>query len=255
MGYYEDMKNYFRGFFTNQFVPLAIIIGVALIITGAIGSWAAVAIKNSADTLTVTGSATADVTADSAQWTIAAQRSAFQDSIPEATTQVLADTKKIIAFLTKAGVPVASTTIGAVHTDMDYSYSKTDPNTPSRYVVSQEVTIASDDPKLIQRLSQDTTPLSNQGLTLNVSDPQYLISNLPQYRVSLAGAAMQDAKARAAELVKNAGQSVGRLRSASTASVQVMSQGSIDVSDSGTYDTSTIDKTVMVSVRATFSVN
>jgi hypothetical protein len=248
------MKTYLRAFVTNQFFPLALVVGAAIIIAGAIGAGAAVAIKNAGDTLTVTGSATADVTADSARWTLSAQRGAFESGVPQATTQVLSDTKKIVAFLTAAGIPAASTTVSAVHSNMDYSYSKTDPNTPSRYIVSQDVTVSSNDPELIQRLSQDTTPLSNQGVQLSVSDPQYLISNLPQYRISLAGSAMQDAKARATQLVKNTGQSVGRLRSASTASVQVMAQGSMDVSDYGTYDTSTIDKTVMVTVRATFSV-
>lgn len=252
--YDSGMNNSSVSFFKNPFLPLAVVLGIAIIIVGIIGSWTAVVIKNASDTLTVTGSATQDVQADSAKWTITAQESAYQDGIPAATEQVLADAKKVQNFLVNAGIPMASTTLGAVHTNVDYSYSKTD-GSPTRYMISQDVTVSSDNPQLIQRLSQDTTPLTNQGLTLQVQDPQYLISNLPQYRVSLAGAAMKDAQARAAELVKNTGQSVGRLRSASTASVQVMAQGSMDVSDYGTYDTGTIDKTVMVSVRATFSVN
>ena len=92
------------------------------------------------------------------------------------------------------------------------------------------------------------------GIFLTVQDPEYFISDLPSYRVSLAGQAMSDAKARAEQLVKESHQSVGRLRAASTAAVQVMSADSINVSDYGTYDTSTINKTVMVSVHATFSV-
>ncbi len=36
--------------------------------------------------------------------------------------------------------------------------------------------------------------------------------------------------------------------------VQVLSEGSIDVSDYGTYDTSKIDKEVMITVKTTFGL-
>lgn len=249
------MKDFFARFRDNQFVPLGILLGVAFVLVGIIAAWTAVDIKNAANTLTVTGSATADVTADTATWTLTANRSGFASDLPGATAQVLSDAKDIQSFLVKAGVPASAITIGAVHTNQDYSYYKADQNAPSRYVVSQDVTVASSSPELIQKLSQDTSALTNQGLMVTTQDPQYFISDLPQYRISLAAAAMKDARARAVELVKTTHQSVGPLRAASTASVQVMAANSMNVSDYGTYDTSTIDKTVMVSVRATFGVN
>ena len=247
------MKN-LKKFWDNQFVPAGLLLGVSLVVTALIASWTAVSIKNASDTLTVTGSATANVTADSAKWVLTASRTAVASSIPAATAQVLADTRRIQAFLVQAGINEASTTIGAVHTNQDYSSYKTDQNSPTRYVVSQDVSASSDDPQLIQKLSQDTSALTDMGIFLTVQDPEYFISDLPSYRVSLAGQAMSDAKARAEQLVKESHQSVGRLRAASTAAVQVMSADSINVSDYGTYDTSTINKTVMVSVHATFSV-
>ncbi len=241
-------------FFNNQFVPVGAILGLALIIAALIGAWTAITVKNANNTLTVTGSATANVSADTAKWTVTDNRTVFQADIPSATTQVIADTKLITAFFTDAGISASNITLGAVHTNQDYSYMKSDVNTPTQYTVSQSVTVTSDNPKLIQKLSQNTSSLTDKGLILNVQDPQYFLSNLPQYRISLAGAAMQDARARAEQIVKGSG-SVGPLRSASTGAVQVMAANSIDVSDFGTYDTSTIEKTVMVTVRATFSVN
>ncbi len=249
------MNNRFARFWENQFVPLGLLLGAALVIVGLIGSWTAISIKNANDTLTVTGSATANVTADSAKWTLTANRTAVAAGVPAATEQVLADAKKIEKFFAAAGIPSSEVTLGAVHTNQDYSKYSNDPSAPTSYIVSQDVTVSSADPQLIQRLSQDTSALTNQGIMLTSQDPQYLLSDLLQYRISLAGAAMQDAKARATQLVKDSGQSVGRLRSASTAAVQVMARDSLNVSDYGTYDTSTIDKTVMVTVRATFAVN
>ncbi len=241
-------------FFNNQFVPVGALLGVALVIAALIGSWTAIVVKNANNTLTVTGSATQNVSADTAKWTITDNRTAFQAELPSATNQVIADAKIITAFLTHAGISAADITLGAIHTNQDYSYVKSNVNSPTRYVVSQNVTVTSNNPELIQSLAQNTSSLTNQGLILNVQDPQYLISNLPQYRISLAGAAMQDARARAEQIVKGSGESVGPLRSASTGAVQVMAADSIDVSDFGTYDTGTINKTVMVTVRATFAV-
>lgn len=248
-----DMNNRYMQFWDNQYVPVGVVLGLALIIVGIIAAWAAISIKNANDTLTVTGSATANVSADTAVWTVSPTRSAVESAVPQATEGVIADAAKTVAFFKNAGIPADKITVGAVHTDQDYTYSQ-QPGEPKRYVVRQDVTVAGD-PLAIQKLAQDTTKLTNQGIILTTQDPQYYISTLPDYRVSLAGEAVKDAKARAAEIMKNTNQSVGRLRSASTASVQVMAANSINVSDYGTYDTSTIDKTVMVTIRATFGVD
>jgi hypothetical protein len=247
------MNNRLTKFFENQFVPLGIVLGLAFVLVGIIGAWTAISIKNASDTLTVTGSATANVSADTATWTVSPTRSALETTLPQATAGVIADAAKVAAFFKSAGIPAEKITIGAVHTDQDYSYSQ-EAGAPKRYLVRQDVTVAGD-PLLIQKLAQDTSKLTNQGIVLVAQDPQYFISSLPQYRVSLAGDAVKDAKARAEKIVESTGQSVGRLRAASTASVQVMAANSIDVSDYGTYDTSTIDKTIMVTIRATFGVN
>ena len=70
--------------------------------------------------------------------------------------------------------------------------------------------------------------------------------------MALIGKAVQDAKARAESIAKSTGQSVGALKSASSGVVQVMAPNSVDISDYGSYDTSTIDKQIMVTARATF---
>jgi hypothetical protein len=72
--------------------------------------------------------------------------------------------------------------------------------------------------------------------------------------VSLVGQAIADAKARAVQIAKAGGSSVGALKSASSGVVQVLAPSSTNVEDYGSYDTSTIEKEVMVTARATFYV-
>lgn len=240
-------------FFDNQFVPLGIVLGGAFLLVGIIASLTALSIRNASNTLSVTGSAQIQATADTATWTISATRSTYEGSTGGAIASVSADAKTISAYLVKSGVSVENITLGSVHTDQDYSYAQ-DAGAAKRYVVHQDVTVASSSPMLIQNLSQNTQVLANQGVIFTTQDPQYFISTLPTLRVSLIGDAVKDAKARAQQIVKNTGQSVGRLQSASSGVVQVLAGNSTDISDYGSYDTSTIDKKVMVTVRAVFVV-
>ena len=50
------------------------------------------------------------------------------------------------------------------------------------------------------------------------------------------------------------GNSVGAIKSASSGVVQVLAPNSVEVSDYGQYDTSKIDKEIMVTVKATFEI-
>ena len=92
------------------------------------------------------------------------------------------------------------------------------------------------------------------GANLSPEQPQYYISTLPQLRVSLLGAAIKDAKARASAIAQSGGSSVGALETASSGVVQVLAPNSTNVEDYGQYDTSSIDKQVTVTVRANFYV-
>ncbi|MFZ1987482.1 MAG: SIMPL domain-containing protein [Minisyncoccia bacterium] len=240
-------------FWENQFVPLGVLLATGLIVVGAIVSVTAISIKNASNTISVTGSATTQVSADTAKWTVSAARSVLEDGIPAATTVVIGDVTKISMFFKNAGIAEDAITLGVVHTDQDYSYSQ-DANVPKRYIVRQDVTVSSNDPARIQQLAQNLSALTNQGVIFSIQDPQYYVSTLPDLRISLIGEAVKDAKMRTEQIVKNTGQSVGRLQSASSGVVQVLAGDSVDVSDYGTYDTSTIDKKVMVTIRATFFV-
>jgi hypothetical protein len=73
-------------------------------------------------------------------------------------------------------------------------------------------------------------------------------------RVALLSEAIKDAKARAQAIASESGRSIGVLRNASSGVVQVLPQGGIDISDYGMYDTQSLNKEVMVTVRATFEL-
>ncbi len=227
------------------------VLAIGLVIAAIIAAYAFYGVHALSNTLTVTGSATATSTADTAKLTVTVSRMAAEDAISSTQTRVAADTAAVAAFYTRNGINAEAIETGTIAADREYSSNEF---APRRYTVRQDITITSNDPELVQKLSKDVADLSSRGIFLYVNPPQYYISNLPELRVQLIGEAVKDAKARAESIAENAGQSVGRLQSAASGVVQVMSPNSIEVADYGSYDTSSIEKTVMVTTKAVFLV-
>jgi len=80
------------------------------------------------------------------------------------------------------------------------------------------------------------------------------LSATPSRGIKLLGEASQDARKRADEIVKNAGGSVGEVRSAQMGVLQITEPNSTEVSGTGRYDTSTIEKDISAVVTVTFGV-
>ena len=235
----------------RPFVLPALVLGACLMLGTIIASSTFYSVRSLDNVISATGSATQDVKADRVKWTVSVYRTAAESEVPAAYTSVAADTATVEQFLKKQGIDAPNITESAVFSDQDYSGNS---GGPKRYNVHQDITINSGDVEKIAQLSKDITALVAQGVLVSPQAPEYYVSNLPDLRVSLLGKAVQDAKARANQLVLGSGSHVGKLRGASSGVVQVLTPNSTNISDYGNYDTSTINKTVMVTARATFSV-
>lgn len=227
----------------------AAVLALGIIVAAWIGAYAFTSVRAADNTIQVTGSATQRVEADTAKWTVSVSRVATQEGIGAATSRVADDAQQVINFFHAAGITAENITVTPVFADQNYS---SDANAPTRYNVHEDVTLQSDDPALVDKLSKQISALAQKGILVSPQSPEYYVSTLPQLRVALIGRAVQDAKARALEIASSTGQHVGALKSSSSGVVQVMAPNSVDVSDYGSYDTRTIDKQVMVTARATF---
>jgi hypothetical protein len=74
-------------------------------------------------------------------------------------------------------------------------------------------------------------------------------------RAKLLAAAMKDAKERATAITEAVGGEVGSLLSVSSGPTQVTTKDSLDRSAGGFYDLSTIEKTVNVTLSASFKTS
>lgn len=239
-----------QNFFDRPSVLPATILAAGLLLTGALFSWSFYSARQSDDTISVTGSAKTDAKADSAKWTVSVTQSAYEGATAAAYAKVASDAAAVKAYFKQAGIADTDITSNTVTADQNYNSN----SGPTSYNVHEEVTIASGDVDKVQSLAQNVGALISRGISVSPQQPEYYVSTLPDLRVQLLGQAIADAKARAQEIAKSGGSSVGKLKSAASGVVQVLAPNSTQVEDYGSYDTSTTDKEISVTARATFVV-
>ncbi len=235
------MKNFFKD------TSGAVVLGIALLLATFIGAFTFYQVRSLDNTLSVTGSTKEKVKADLVKWSISTNRVVSPEEASSAHARISDNTARIKAFLAKNGVKPEEISISPVFND-DYW----GPNSTRQVNIRQVITVNSKEVDRIKTISENMTALAQEGVQFSPTTPEYSVSSLPDLRVKLLGKAVVDARARAVEIAKSTGQKVGKLKVASSGVVQVMQPNSNEVADYGQYDTSTVDKDVMVTVRATF---
>lgn len=228
------------------------ILGLCLIIGTAIVSYVLLDIKKLNDTLSVTGSAKQQITSDSVKWRATFTRNVLQSDIKSGYVQIKKDEDAVKKFLHDNGLKDESVNISPVF--MNEVYKQND-SAPKEYNLQQTVEIASPDVQKITDLTKNIQPLVDQGLIFSTQSIEYFTSKLPELRVSLLSSAIKDAKERAQKIAESSGKEVGAVQSANMGIVQVTPVNSVDISDYGSYDTSSIEKEVMVTVKTVFRLN
>jgi hypothetical protein len=233
-------------------VAAATVLVAGGIIIAAIGAYTAYDIKLSRDSVEVTGSAKASVVADTARWTINLDTRTGPGDLQGGYTRLEAATDKIVSYLKDAGYTDIETP--AMNSYPTYTYPQYGEPVMTGYSVSRQIMVRSDDVTRMSDLASNIEPFTGAGYNVSTQSLELTYSKLDEMRVSLLKEAIKDAGARAAAIASESGRSVGALRNASSGVVQVLPAGGVDISDYGTYDTQSLNKDVMVTVRATFEL-
>ena len=237
----------------QKIILLPAIMGLCLIISAMIWS-SAYYNKDTSNSLSVTGSASKEVVSDSAKFSGNFSRIVKVSALKSGYDQIAQDLIIVKKFLKDQGIEDKNITISTVSMYENYKYNNNGVETEKEYNISQTVEVSSPDVAKITALAQKTQDLINKGVIFSTNAVEYYYTKLPDLRVSLLSDAIKDAKARAEQMAKATGKSVGDLKSAASGVVQVLPSNSLEISDYGTYDTSKINKNVMVTVRAAFGL-
>ncbi len=235
----------------HPLVWLGIVLGGSFLIATIFGMGTVMRIRAQSDIVSVTGSAKMQVTSDQAKWTTQVSRSVRESTLKSGYDQLARDVVSAKSFLIAQGIAEAEITISPI--SMYEVYEQNQP-VDKRYTLSQIITVQSADVMKVTAASNNVSSIIGQGVIFTTQSLEYYYSKLPEARIALLSQAIDDAKARATELAKNSGNRVGKLKTATSGVVQVQSLNSTDVSDYGMYDTSQIEKQILVTVKASFAL-
>jgi len=234
----------------KNYVTFGLILGLSLIISTGLGVFAFYKIR-SVDYISTTGSAKKAVVSDKVKWTSSITRQVSVSTVKDGYAKMDIDLKEVKDFFTANGIPAESLSISPVFMNEIWDNNN---QTEKKYNLVQNFEVQSSDVQKIDALAKNTNSLINKGVLFSTNSLEYYYSKLPAVRVELLANAVADAKARAEQLAIAGGKKIGVLKSASSGVVQVIAPNSVDVSDYGMYDTSKIEKEIMVTVKASFEI-
>jgi hypothetical protein len=210
--------------------------------------------------ISVKGLAEKPVKADVAEWTVGVQvvGATFAEALQKSRA-ALPDLKR---FLVSQGFDPSVMQESAERVTEYYVQKETPDgrvrNVQQGYQASQDIVLTSPDLAKIGTAYRAIVQFQAEGHPISHSAPLYLVSNLEEVKMSLIGAATDNAKVRASEFAKHGGVEVGHMRTASQGAFYILPAGaSTEVDDygyGGTYDKGTIDKIARVVVTIEYGI-
>lgn len=239
-------NNRFLAFLNSRFF-----VGLGLVVAAFIGAYTFYHIRALDNTLTVTGSTTKQVTSDHVKWVGVINRVVKASTLKNGYTEMSQDLVNVNLFLKDKNIPADQIVISPIFMDQNYDQPQ---GAERSYTLRQTIEINSSDVNMIGELAKNIQPLIEKGVIFSTQSLEFTYLKLPEERVAMLSDAVADAKARASKLAEYSNKKIDQLKTASSGVVQVMSANSTDVSDYGSYDTSKIEKSIMMTVKATFTL-
>ncbi len=205
----------------------------------------------SGNAITVTGTASENATADNAVWSLNLNES--QATLASSVKKIDASADALKRYLLDGGVTAEQIEFGPINSNAVMEYINGNPTGRIlSYQAYRTVTVRTKDVDLVSKLSNNIGTLLATGVNVGNYGPSYYLSTLDSMRAKLLAAAMKDAQSRAKAITEAVGGEVGGLLSVSSGPTQVTTKNSLDRAAGGVYDLSTIEKTVNVTLSASF---
>jgi hypothetical protein len=210
-------------------------------------------LRRGSDTITVTGASTERIRSDHVDWTVEVSQTG--PSQPAAYSGLQPSVARTVAFLNAQGIGADELELDAVKSEKeDVRDPRTGELRSTIWTTRQPILIRSDAVEKIRTVSGRIGQLVGQGVPLTINRPAYTYTKLANKRVDMLAKATRDALTRARAIAREAGAGIGPITSADTGTFQITAPNSTEVSDSGSYDTSTIDKDITAVMAVTFRV-
>ncbi|TCV12560.1 hypothetical protein EDC17_10236 [Sphingobacterium alimentarium] len=236
-------------------VIVSIIAAMAIIVAALVLGNAFKYKYNVSNTINVTGNAKKDFDSDIVKWSASYSRKST--NLSEASEQLKQDREMVKNFLIQKGIKENEIVFDAVSIIRDFSYHTDERgnsyNTFTGYSLNQTVSVESKDLDKVDNASREISALISQGVELASNAPNYYYSKLEDLKLSLIAEASQNAKARAENIAKESGSSLGALRKADLGVFQITGQNNNeDFSYGGVFNTTSRAKTANITVKVSY---
>lgn len=146
--------------------------------------------------------------------------------------------------------------VSPVYTETLYRKNEkgNDTNEIEAYVLSQGIEAASGEVDKVSEVSRQSTELLEKGIEFVSRQPEYFYTKLAELKLEMLAQASADAKKRAEQIVRAAGNKIGLMRSARMGVFQITPANSVEISDYGMNDTTSLEKKVTAVVHAEFAI-
>ena len=217
-----------------------------------IGSSAWVRISES-QSIFVNGSARKNIRSDLVIWR--ASFSVEAPSLLEAQEKLRADRAAVDAWLAQKGVSgIEARPVRINEITAQYNIAGVYETKRTGFRLSQSIEVRSPEVERVPRLATESTELIAQGVSFVSDEFQFIYTKLAETKIELMADAAGDARIRAEQIAAQGRRTLGEMRSARMGVVQVNPLHSTATSWDGNNDVSALDKTITVTVAATFSI-
>lgn len=238
-------------------IIITIIAAVAIIIVACIFGNAYRFKYNANNTINVTGNAKKDFESDIVKWTATYSQKSM--SLSEASEELKSDRALVKRFLIEQGIAESEIVFNAINISKDFSYH-TDANgnsfnTFSGYRLTQTISVESKDLVKVDNASRAISALISQGVELSSNTPSYYYSKLEDLKLALIAEASKNAKARAENIAKESGSTLGDIKKADLGIFQITGQNdNEEYSYGGVFNTTSRFKTANITIKASYGL-
>lgn len=207
--------------------------------------------------ISVTGSAERLVDSDTVKWSITLSQTVPPTNQAEAGRQLDKDRQTFLDFLAKSGIEKEAVSIQPMSLTENYTTIdfKTGQTGLTSYAASQVMVIESSKVAEVGALAQSVSvAMAEKKINLSTQSVEYYYGKLADLKLELLTEATKNARLRGEAILAGGGGSLGPVSSADTGVFQVTAVNSADLSDYGTYDTTSPHKKVTAVVHATFDL-
>lgn len=263
----QEIKNIIK---TNVLSPLGLVgvfLFVGIVIFGLVlrSGLNNISVLTNAQGITVSGTAEKFVTSDRGTLSVVLKTDSLLVSEDQSIVRLTNARVALIKYLTNAGIDAKEIDVLSFYTIPQCTLrdkNSWDTCLGKKYQeFDQTINISSNDVEKIKDLSLNLNTYLNtkvrpsfDGVNVSIVNTQYFYTKLSDVKTEMLNEATKNAFERAEAIAKSTNNHAGAVITASQGVFQITSKDSIDTSDYGSYDTSTIDKKITAVVRVSFKV-